>query len=136
LLARQRCRHPHGPAHGPQGQQLCSPPANELVADRSISLSPDTGAINSIRCRLSESLAALVEEAAETIRWEQVAHMDETGGPIGNADAGDASHGGPQPAAAERRSVDQGGHAGRLPRHHSADGDGAAPARTEPDLKL
>ena len=32
LLARQRCRHPHGPAHGPQGQQLRSPPANELVA--------------------------------------------------------------------------------------------------------
>jgi hypothetical protein len=45
-----------------------------------------TGAINAIRCRLSESLAMLVEEATEAIRREQVAHMDETGGPIGNAD--------------------------------------------------
>jgi len=45
-----------------------------------------TGAIHIIRCRLSESLAAVVEEAKEAIRQENVAHMDETGGPIGNAD--------------------------------------------------
>jgi transposase len=54
------------------------------------SLSPDieisTGAINTIRCRLSESLATLVEEAATSIRHEKVTHLDETGGPIGNAD--------------------------------------------------
>ncbi len=56
------------------------------LLDQVLGIEASTGAINSIRCRLSDSLAALVEEAAETIRWEQVAHMDETGGPIGNAD--------------------------------------------------
>jgi transposase len=44
-----------------------------------------TGAINKIRCRLSEALAQAVEEVKAAIRREQVAHMDETGGPIGNA---------------------------------------------------
>ncbi len=44
-----------------------------------------TGAINKIRCRLSEALAQAVEEVKAAIRREQVAHIDETGGPIGNA---------------------------------------------------
>jgi hypothetical protein len=72
----------------------CKPPARENVkapaasaaAKTAIGVAISTGAINAIRCRLSESLARLVEEAAETILQDKVAHMDETGGPIGNAD--------------------------------------------------
>ena len=56
------------------------------LLDQVLGVEISTGAINAIRCRLSESLASLVEEAAEAIRHEQVAHLDETGGPIGNAD--------------------------------------------------
>ena len=56
------------------------------LLDQVLGVEVSTGAINTIRRRLSDSLAALVEEATEAIRSEQVAHMDETGGPIGNAD--------------------------------------------------
>jgi len=56
------------------------------LLDQVLGVEISTDAINAIRCRLSESLASLVEEAAEAIRHEQVAHLDETGGPIGNAD--------------------------------------------------
>ena len=56
------------------------------LLDQVLGVEISTGAINTIRCRLSESLASLVEEAAAAIRQEKVAHMDETGGPIGNAD--------------------------------------------------
>ena len=56
------------------------------LLDQVLGIEASTGAINSIRCRLSDSLAALVEEAAAAIRREKVAHIDETGGPMGNAD--------------------------------------------------
>jgi transposase len=56
------------------------------LLDQVLGVEISTGAINTIRCRLSESLATLVEEAVTSIRHEKVAHMDETGGPIGNAD--------------------------------------------------
>ena len=56
------------------------------LLDQVLRVELSTGAINAIRYRLSESLATLVEGATEAIRREQVAHMDETGGPIGNAD--------------------------------------------------
>ncbi len=56
------------------------------LLDQVLGVEVSTGAINTIRCRLSESLAALVQEATEAIRQELVAHMDETGAPIGNAD--------------------------------------------------
>ena len=56
------------------------------LLDQLLGVEISTGAITAIRCRLSESLATLVEEAAEAIRHEKVAHMAETGGPIGNAD--------------------------------------------------
>ena len=56
------------------------------LLDQVLGVEISTGAINTIRCRLSESLATLVEEAVTSIRQEKVAHMDETGGPIGNAD--------------------------------------------------
>ena len=61
---------------------MLPPPAGISESDWEAS----TGAIISIRCRLSDSLAALVEEAAAAIRREKVAHIDETGGPMGNAD--------------------------------------------------
>jgi hypothetical protein len=54
--------------------------------DQVLGVEISTGAINAIRCRLSASLASLVEEAAEAIRHNKVSHMNETGGPIGNAD--------------------------------------------------
>ena len=56
------------------------------LLDQVLGIEASTGAINSIRCRLSDSLAALVEEAAAAIRREKVAHMYETGGPMGNAE--------------------------------------------------
>ncbi|MFM7640115.1 MAG: IS66 family transposase [Cyanobium sp.] len=56
------------------------------LLDHFLGVEISTGAINTIRYRLSECLATLVEEAAAAIREEKVAHMDETGGPIGNAD--------------------------------------------------
>ncbi len=56
------------------------------LLDQVLGIEASTGAINSIRCRLSDSLAALVEEAAAAIRREKVAHIDETGGPMDNAD--------------------------------------------------
>ena len=56
------------------------------LLDQVLGVEISTGAINTIRCRLSESLATLVEEAVTSIRHEKVAHLDETGGPIGNAD--------------------------------------------------
>lgn len=40
---------------------------------------------NSIRYVLTKSMAKLVEEAAEVNRQDKVDHMNETGGPIGNA---------------------------------------------------
>ena len=58
----------------------------QSLLDQVLGVELSTGAITAIRCRLSESLATLVEEAAVAIREEKVAHMDETGGPIGNAD--------------------------------------------------
>ncbi|MBM5817428.1 MAG: IS66 family transposase, partial [Cyanobacteria bacterium K_Offshore_surface_m2_239] len=58
----------------------------QRLLDQFLGVELSTGAINAIRCRVSESLATLVEEAAAAIRKETVAHMDETGGPIGNAD--------------------------------------------------
>ena len=58
----------------------------QSLLDQVLGVEISTGAINAIRYRLSESLATLVEEATEAIRQETVAHMDETGGPIGNAD--------------------------------------------------
>ena len=45
-----------------------------------------TSAINTIRYRLSESLATLVVEATTSIRQAKVAPKDEAGGLIGNAD--------------------------------------------------
>lgn len=51
-----------------------------------LSIPISTGAINAIRCRLSAALAPLVAEAEAEIRLEDVAHVDETGGPTGNAD--------------------------------------------------
>ena len=56
------------------------------VLEQVMGIQISTGAINKIRCRLSEALAQAVEEVKAAIRREQVAHMDETGGPIGNAD--------------------------------------------------
>ncbi|MFN9692439.1 MAG: IS66 family transposase, partial [Synechococcaceae cyanobacterium] len=56
------------------------------LLDQVLGVEISTGAINAIRCSLSERLASLVEEVAEAIRHEQVPHLDETGGPIGNAD--------------------------------------------------
>jgi hypothetical protein len=56
------------------------------LLDQVLGVEISTGSINAIRCRLSESLATLVEEATDAIRQEKVAHLDETGGPIGNAD--------------------------------------------------
>ena len=56
------------------------------LLDQVLGVEISTGAINAIRCRLSEALAQAVEEVKAAIRLEQVAHMDETGGPIGNAD--------------------------------------------------
>jgi len=49
------------------------------LLDQVLGVEISTGAINTIRCRLSESLATLVEEAVTSIRHEKVAHMDETG---------------------------------------------------------
>lgn len=56
------------------------------LLDQVLGITISTGAINKIRCRLSEALALAVDEAAAAIRCEPVAHIDETGGPIGNAD--------------------------------------------------
>lgn len=56
------------------------------LLDQVLGIAISTGAINKIRCRLSEALALAVEEAAAAIRGEPVVHIDETGGPIGNAD--------------------------------------------------
>jgi transposase len=56
------------------------------LLDQVLGVEISTGAINAIRCRLSKNLASLVEEATEAIRQDKVIHMDETGGPIGNAD--------------------------------------------------
>lgn len=47
------------------------------LLDQLLGIEASTGANNSIRCRLSDSLAALVEEAAETIRWEHLALVDQ-----------------------------------------------------------
>ena len=56
------------------------------LLDQVLGITISTGAINKIRCRLSDALALAVDEAAAAIRSEPVAHIDETGGPIGNAD--------------------------------------------------
>jgi hypothetical protein len=56
------------------------------LLDQLLGIEISTGAINAIRCRLSAALAAPVAQATETIRQQPVAHLDETGGPIGNAD--------------------------------------------------
>ena len=56
------------------------------LLDQVLGIEASTGAINSIRCRLSDSLAALVEEAAAPIRPDKVVHIDELGGPMGNSD--------------------------------------------------
>ena len=56
------------------------------LLDQVLGIAISTGAINKIRGRLSEALALAVEEAATAIRGEPVVHIDETGGPIGNAD--------------------------------------------------
>ncbi len=53
-------------------------------------LRSSTGAVNAIHCRLSESLATLVEEAAEAIRQNMVSQMDKTNGPISNTDDNNA----------------------------------------------
>jgi transposase len=58
----------------------------QSLLDQVLGVEISTGAINTIRCRLSEALAQAVEEVKAAICREQVAHMDETGGPIGNAD--------------------------------------------------
>lgn len=58
----------------------------QSLLDQVLGVQLSTGAITAIRCRLSESLATLEEEAVAAIREEKVAHMDETSGPIGNAD--------------------------------------------------
>ena len=73
---------PVGVERGGYGPRLSS-----LVGllDQVLFIPISTGAINAIRCRLSDSLAALVEEAAAAIRREKLAHIDETGGPMGNA---------------------------------------------------
>jgi hypothetical protein len=56
------------------------------LLDQVLSITISTGAINAIRCRLSAALAPPVAEAEAEIRLEGVAHVDETGGPTGNAD--------------------------------------------------
>jgi transposase len=56
------------------------------LLDQVLGIRISTGAINAIRCRLSAALAAPVAQATEAIRQQAVAHLDETGGPIGNAD--------------------------------------------------
>ena len=57
-----------------------------ILLEQALEVEISTGSINAIRCRLSESLATLVEEATDAIRQEKVAHLDETGVPIGNTD--------------------------------------------------
>jgi transposase len=56
------------------------------LLDQVLGVEISTGSISAIRCRLSERLARLLGEATDAIRQEKVAHLDETSGPIGNAD--------------------------------------------------
>ena len=63
----------------------------QRLLDQVLGIQISTGAINAIRCRLSAALAAPVARATEAIRLQPVAHLDETGGPVGNADGNNPS---------------------------------------------